>query len=187
MTIIAAWLKKARLVALVVTLSLVSLPIGEASASAMPPTVTPPPPSQSSGDRLERVWTKEQQIYQRLGAFFDNVDTQISRGQSLVDRAKANGKDVSTVQAALDAFSEAVKQARPIYEGTKGIVSAHAGFDQNGTVTDAVMALQTVRDLGATFKGIHQILVTPRQALRDAIQAFRGANRLAPTPSQPGA
>jgi len=187
MTSIATWIKKATVIAIVLMVGVFCVPGEEAFAGADVSTAATPVPSQVSNDRLQRAWSKEQRIYYNLGKFFDVVDGRVLKGQALIDKAKANGKDVSAIQAALDTFSQAVKQARPIYEGTQGIVSAHAGFDQNGNVTDFATARETVRILKDDFKQIQQILNKPRHDLHLAIQNFRTANGLIPTPTKPGA
>ncbi len=187
MNSIEKWIKKATVIAIVLMVGVVSIPAVEASAGADESTAAVPLSNQVSNDRLQRVWFKEQRIYNKLGKFFDVVDGRILKGQALLDKAKANGKDVAAIQAALDTFSEAVKQTRPIYAGTQGIVSAHAGFDLNGNVTDPTLARQTVRMLKEDFKQIHQILHKPKHDLHQAIQNFRKANGLIPTPPQPDA
>ncbi len=146
-----------------------------------------PAPQVSTTDsypRLQKAWAREQKVYDRLGKFFDNVDQRIQNGQDRIDKAKANGKDVTALQDALDAFSAAVKQARPIYESANGIVASHQGFDENGNVVDAVKAFQTVLDMRSKLVQIRDIIVPPAKALRQAIQEFRQANPpvAAPTP-----
>lgn len=187
MTAMSVWIRRAGLVGAIIMLGLLSLPTAAASASALPDIATPPAPSQVRTQRLAQAWSREQQIESKLDTFFNTVDTRISNGQALIDRAKANGKDVSTLQVALDAFSAAVKQAQPIFQTTNGIVAAHQGFDSSGNVTDPTKALETVQDLRDKFQQIRQILELPRLALKDAIQAFRQANWPSPTPTQPGA
>jgi hypothetical protein len=108
------------------------------------------------------------------------------KAQMLIDRAQANGKDVSALQAALDAFEAALKEAQPIYESAKGIVNSHQGFDGNGKVTDAVKAQATVNAMRGKFKEIKDAMNGTGKALRDAIRAFRAANprqQRTPTPA----
>jgi hypothetical protein len=102
----------------------------------------------------------------------------------LIDRAKANGKDVSAVQSALNAFEAALKTAQPIYESTKGIVNSHQGFDDSGKVIDPAKAQETVLAMRGKFQEIRTALNGTGRALRDAIRAFRAANpRPQPTPT----
>jgi hypothetical protein len=176
------WLKKISVLAWIAALGLSLVPMAGVYAlgQADPPT---PAAGQISTDRLEQIWAKEQAAYNRLGTFLDRLDGRISKAQELIDKAKANGKDVSAIQAALDAFADAAKQAHPLYEGLKGIISSHQGFDANGKVTDQEKARETVKDLGGKLKEIRHLLVEPARALREAIKAFRQANRPAGTPT----
>jgi hypothetical protein len=146
-------------------------------------TTTPPAPPLYGTDRLERAWAKELETSAKLGTFLNNIDGRISKAQELIDKAKTNGKDVSGLQKALDNFSEAVSQARTLYQNANGIITAHAGFDTNGKVVDRIQAFSTVQELRDKFKEIRQVLVGPGKALRDAIKTFREANKPIATPT----
>jgi hypothetical protein len=151
------------------------------TAQALTPLETSTPPTGPDRTaRLERVWLRQQIRHDRLGVMFDHVQQRIDRVQQLIDRAKANGKDVTAIQIALDDFSGAVQQARPIYEGMQGIISSHQGFDANGNVTDATLAAGTVKDMQENFQGLRDTLSGTAKALRDAVREFRQANQ--PTP-----
>ncbi len=163
--------RKTVLIALVAALGLASLPFVSASAAGQSDP-TPPPQGPVTTDRLERVWAHQLLVYARMG----RADQFVEKIQRLIDRAEANGKDVSAVQTALDAFEAALKQAKPIYESTGGIVNSHLGFDDNGKVTDAVKALETVTAMRGKFKEIRDIVGDAGKALREAIRAFREAN-----------
>ena len=192
MSTIVVWFKKIWLVVAITALGFAFMPLASAYALTPPnPMATPvttPVPTQKGTDRLVQVWAKEQDIYGKLGMFLNNVEERITKGQDLINKAKAKGKDTSALQTAFDNFSAAVKQAQPIYQSTQGIVSSHSGFDANGQVTDPAQALTTVKDLGGKFKDIHQLLHDPRVALQDAIKAFRQKNAptSSPTPNQSG-
>ncbi len=183
MSMIVMWFKKACLIVWIAALGFGTLPMINAFALGPSNTTTPTPPTQSPADRLEIVWVKEQAIYTKLGSFLNNSNPFLTRVQGLINKAKANGKDTSTLQAALDAFASAVKQAEPIYQNAGVIVSSHEGFDENGKVINQVQALATVNDLRNNFIEIRQLLLGPRQALRDALKAFREANKPSATPA----
>ena len=182
MSTIAVWLSKVWLALAVAAVGIFVPFPAQASvegSSEIAIASTPAPPN----DRLQNAWQREQTIYARLGRFFDGADGRLAKAQGLIDKARGKGKDVSALQAALDAFSAAVKYARPIYAGGKGIVAAHKGFDSSGNVVDAGQALQTVLDLRTKLKDVRDMLVAPGKALRDAVQAFRQANHPSVTPS----
>lgn len=178
--------KKTILIALVAALGMASLPfVSVSAAGAYDPPV--PPEKQLSNERLEQIWARQLERYERIGKGFERDDAFIERVQKLIDRAKENGKDVSDVQAALDAFEAALKDAHPIYESAKGIVNSHQGFDENGKVTDPAKAQETVSAMRAKFQEIKEAMNGTGKALREAIRAFREANprppRPTPTPS----
>ena len=163
--------KNTVLFALAVTLALAAFPFTSASAAGLNDPSTPPqnPPS---NERLERVWARQLNFYNRFG----RTDALIDKTQRLIDHARANGKDVSAVQTALDAFKTAVKDAHPVYESMKGIVNSHQGFDENGKVTDPEKARETVQAMRAKIQEIKTEMNGTGRALRDAIRAYREAN-----------
>ena len=168
--------RKTILFALVAALGVAAMPFVSASAAGDTLTnaydPTPPPQGQISNERLERIWARQLRVYERMG----RTDEFVQKVQKLIDRAQENGKDVSAVQAALDAFNAALKDAQPVYESAKGIINSHQGFDSNGKVTDAEKAKETVRALHAKLKEIREAMNGTGKALREAIQAFREAN-----------
>ncbi len=185
---ITMWFKKTLLVALIAALGGVSVPLVDAYAQSPQPPVASTPSSIST-TRLSQIWAREQSIYNRIGNLLNRADTLISKIQDKLDQAKANGKDVSSVQSALDEFAAAVKAVHPIYESAKGIIASHQGFDNSGQVTDPVQALATVKDLHQKLLDIRNTGVREAgKALRDAIQAFcqQNAPTSTPTPGQNG-
>jgi hypothetical protein len=178
-------IKKLVLLALVAALAAASLPfVSVSAAGAYDPPV--PPQRQLSNERLERAWARQLRIYERLGNGFERKDAFTEKVQKLIDRAKANGKDVSAVQAALDAFEAALKKAQPVYESTKGIVNSHQGFDGNGKVTDPAKAQQTVESMRGKLQEIKEAMNGTAKALHEAIKAFREANPPTPRPAPTG-
>lgn len=163
--------RKMVLTALTAALAVAGLQFFSVSASgAEDPSV--PPGHELTNERLERLWARQLRAYERMGRSEDFAE----KVQSLIDRAGANGKDVSAVQAALDAFEEAIKDARPIYVTANRIVNPHQGFDSNGKVTDPEKARETVRQMSEKLEEIREAMNGAGQALREAIQAFREAN-----------
>jgi gas vesicle protein len=163
--------KKTIFFALVLVLGMAALPFNSASAAGEYDP-TPPASRPITSERLERVWARQLRIYERMG----RTDEFVAKVQKLIDRAKENGKDVSAVQAALDAFKAAVKEAQPIYESVKGIINSHQGFDNNGKVTDPEKAKETVQAMHEKLKEIRETMNGTGKALHEAIKAFREAN-----------
>ena len=181
MSMIAMWFKKSLIAAVIAAMGLGALPLVSAYAQSATPPATPQP----SSDRLQKAWAREQTIYTRIGNILDRANNLISEIQTKLDGAKSKGKDVSSVQTALDAFSTAVKNVQPIYADLQTIIQSHSGFDASGNVTDPTQALQTVQDFKSKSEEIRQAGVSEAgKALREAIKAFRQANQPAtPAPS----
>jgi len=165
---------KTLLIALVAALAVASLPL--VSVSAAGEDDPKPPQGQVSNERLERVWARQLRLYEKIGKGFERSDAFVEKVQTLIDRAKENGKDVSAVQSPQDSFEEAMKNARPIYESAKGIINSHQGFDNDGKVTDPEKAKETVKAMGEKLKEIKVTMGDTGKALREAIRAFREAN-----------
>lgn len=147
---------------------------------ARAPSTAPLP----SNERLELIWAREQALHDRMAVLFDHADDIIARAQDLLDRAKANGKDVTALQSALDAVADAIKTARPVFESSQGTIAAHKGFDGNGNVTDSAAAAVTVKELGEKLRETRSILLEPLRDLRAAIRDFRRANGPASPPNR---
>ncbi len=177
---IAMGLQKVLLVAAVAALGVVSVPAGSAAALAAA-DATPVAPT-IGNVRIELAWARLQAAHARLQVVFDFANQRFARVQQLIDRAKANGKDVAAVQSALDSLKTAVQQARPIFESTNGLIASHPGFDASGNVTDSTMARQTVQDLVTKYRDIGSIVKPATEAFRQAIQDFRQTNGPTPTP-----
>ena len=147
------------------------------ATSAFAQGENPPSTGALTNAKLEKVWARQLKVYERLGKAFTDSDAKIAKIQALIDKAAANGKDVTALQSALDAFESAVKNTKPIYESMKGIVSSHQGFDSNGKVTDAEKAKSTVQEMGAKLKEVKSSMDGTGKALHEALKAFREANK----------
>lgn len=160
---------------LVVALALAAIPVSSAFAA------DEDPPAQTN-ERLEKAWARVLKLYERTGKAFEDTDAHIAKFQGMIDKAAENGKDVSALQAALDAYEAALTAARPQYETLGTIISTHAGFDADGKVTDAEQAKATLEEAGSQMKAIKEAMGETFKALREAIKAFREANKPAEAP-----
>jgi hypothetical protein len=97
--------------------------------------------------------------------------------QSLINSAKAEGKDPSGLQSALDAFHQQIQSAQIPHSSAKSILDAKAGFDSNGQVADATEARQTLKSAAQSMRDAHQIIGPATKALRWSFRAFIQANR----------
>jgi hypothetical protein len=136
-----------------------------------------PPKGEVPHEKLEKIWAREMKAYARLGKVFTDIDGTIAKFQVRIDKAAENGKDVTALQAALDAFESALTSTKPTYESISGIVSAHQGFDANGKVTDVEQAKSTVKEVGADLKEVKSSMGGTGKAFIEALKAFRKANK----------
>ena len=171
--------KKTILVALAAALVFAAFPVTSVFAQG-----ENPPKGELTNEKLEQVWVRQLKMYERLGRGFDDIDGQIAKFQARIDKAAENGKDVTAIQAALDAFEAALKSAKPIYDSISDVVNSHQGFDANGKVTDAGKAKSTVQDMRAKLKELKSEMGGTGKALRDALKAFRETNKPADVPER---
>ena len=165
-------LKRTSLVALAAALVFAAFPMTSAFAQD-----ENPPKGELTDAKLEKAWARQLKVYERLGKGFENTDTYVAKVQGRIDKAAANGKDVSALQAALDAFEVAMNSARPAYESAQTIFNAHTGFDETGQVTDHEQAAATVKEMRAKMQEIKSAMNGTGKALRAAWKAFREANK----------
>ena len=177
------WFKNILLVAMTLALVAAALPWTSVFAAPAADPSTPPVDSEKSNARIESLWMREQNAVERLGKVIDRSNTMTEKVQTWIDRARENGKDVTALQAALDAYKQAVQESGPMYEQAQSIVNEHAGFDADGKVTDREQAIQTLKELGTQLKDLRGQIGTPGKALREAIKAFREANKPADNPN----
>jgi hypothetical protein len=166
------FLKKTILAACVAVFIFAALPLTSAFAQD-----ENPPGGELTNAKLERAWARQLKFHERLGKRFENSDEHVSKVQEMIDKAAANGREVSALQAALDAFAAALNEARPAYESTQTIVDLHNGFDANGKVIDAEQAQATVQEMRAKLGEVKSLMNGTGRALREALKAFREANK----------
>lgn len=154
----------------VVMIALAALPASGAFA------VDDNPPADKT-EKLEKMWARVVKIYERTGKAFEETDSHIAKFQGMIDKAAENGKDVSDLQEALDAYEAALTDARPQYEALGALIAAHAGFDADGNITDLEQAKTTLKEAREQMKSIKESMGGTFKALREAVKAFREANK----------
>ena len=172
-----ALLKKMFVLAQILAIGLAAVPVTTVSAAGLNDQDNPPSDLPMIDALLEKVWVREQAIYQRQDDRLAKADEFFAKVQSGIDKVTAKGYDASGIQAALDALETAVDAAKPIHENTASIIAAHAGFDANGKVTDRAQARETVKLLGQSLKDYRSTVGDPFKALREAVKTFREAHK----------
>lgn len=161
------------LAVLVASLAIAAIPVTTAYAA----DETPPAKGELTDEKIEEIWARQLQAYERMGKAYEDTDAHIARFQSMIDKAAANGKDVTSLQAALDAYETALLASEPAYEELGQVFRTHSGFDANGKVTDSEKAKATIKEARQGMKAIKDSMGGTFKALREAIKAFREANK----------
>ncbi len=105
-----------------------------------------------------------------------------ANAQTFIDAQKANGKDTSSLDAALANYNAQFASAQTVHNQAGSVLSTHAGFDANGVVTDSTQAKQTLRSVRDYLRQAHTLIASSSQALHSALRVFRQANRPVATP-----
>jgi hypothetical protein len=173
---LSALFKKSVLVILVMAIGLAIFPLTSVSAASLIEQ-TAATAFQPNNSRLERLWVREQSVYQREGNLLSKAGGFIAKTQALIDKANQKGWDTSTLQAALNAFAAIIPAAQAAHENGAAIVTNHAGFDANGKVTDRATAIVTAKSLAQVLQDTRTAINGTGKALRLAVRAFRQAHR----------
>ncbi|MCK7520583.1 MAG: hypothetical protein MZV64_24265 [Ignavibacteriales bacterium] len=122
------------------------------------------PQGQVANERLERTWARQLRLYERLGNGFDRADDFTDRVQTLIDR-RQRGRQGCLCRAsrAGRALRQRSRMRIQCMKAAKGIVNSHQGFDENGKVTDAEKAKETVQAMGEKLREIKDAMARRRQ------------------------
>lgn len=143
------------------------LPAGTASAQIAPDPQRDPAP------RLERVYERMQLASERLQLRFQRADLIMAHGDEWVAFLQEQGVDTTDLERALNRYADQVAVARNNADAGAAILAEHAGFDDDGNVTDVQTAADTLRDARARLVDGHQQLRDATQELHEAIKAIR--------------
>ncbi len=138
-------------------------------AQAAQPTL----PTSGGSPALTKAFQAEQAFLSRQATHLDNTANLVTKIQDLITRAKARSVDTSAPEAALAAFQAQVSEARSAHDTAAGILSTHAGFNADGSVSDPTLARQTVQDARRSLHSAATILKQAATDLRNSIKNWR--------------
>lgn len=162
---------------LVVALTAAAL-VAVPAAPAYADDGTPPTPERSRdrGTRLERAFEREKDWLGRQSDNLGKAGAASEKLSGLIEKAKANGVDVSSLEAALATFERQIAIAEHQHGEAEAIIDAHTGFNGGGKVTDPAQALETVKSAGGALHEAAQTMKSAGQGLREAVRAWREAH-----------
>jgi hypothetical protein len=111
----------------------------------------------------------EQQRLDRIQNQFTRMDALVTRSQAFINQQKQAGKDTAALENALTVFQSQVASAKTARDTAAALLTKHSGFDDQGQVTAAAAARQTLKD---TRQALGNAETSLRQAQRDLARAF---------------
>lgn len=175
MSKVAVWFKKSVVLALVLALGLAALPLAPVYAAGNAQDEDPQV-ARWQARRLEWIWSRQQRLYERAGKLFNFTARVVEKSQVLIEKARENGLDVTSLEEALAVYEQSIADARTLYDSGQAIIDTHAGFDADGKVTDPAQARETIDALRLVTRDTRDAVHDANRALQQAFRDFRQAN-----------
>lgn len=178
------WIRIAAGAILAVGVAAASLAFAPAAVQAQSGGPTPQPASPAASPAklekrnalLERAYVREQARLKIQTNRLDRAGTAENKLETLIAKARGNGKDVSALESALSAFRDQVEIAQTAHDQAAALLTTHSGFDANGKVTDATAARQTVDGAHKSLTDAGVAFQKATADLRSAVRTWRKAN-----------
>ena len=161
-----------------------AFPIGTVVAATLADTAPPPTSEEQSLEQaknshpgMERAYKIELKVLDRQAKFLVRGEKIIGKAEEIISKLKSNGKETSILERALAQLKKDVVEARKVHDKAAGLLTTHAGFDQNGKVVDEVQAKQTLVSARDNLKEFRTIWKGSLGDVRKAIKDFRKDNQ----------
>jgi phage host-nuclease inhibitor protein Gam len=132
---------------------------------------------------LQKTYQNEQNWLGIQTTNLGKANDAIAKVQDLITQAQGKGLDTSALESALATYQSQLATAGVSHAAASNILTAHAGFDGSGNVTDQTAATQTVKDANQALLDAHNVLVQSVNDLHTAVQAWLEANHQSVTPA----
>ena len=126
---------------------------------------------------LERAYQAEQARLKSQAANLDKANAEVARIQTLISQVQAKSLNVTDLQTALATFQSQLASAQAEHNTAASILSTHAGFGVDGSVTNVPAARQTVLDARQALTDAAAILSQAARDLRQAIKTWQATIR----------
>ncbi len=134
-------------------------------------------PSHGVDERLENGLARLQTANGRLQERLAKTSEIVIKGEEWIANLQAEGMDTAVLENALATYQTEVAAAQALADSAAQILTDHAGFDDEGNVTDRQTAVATLRDAGRTLRDSHRTLRDATITLRRTAQDFRRDHR----------
>ena len=144
---------------------------GEADAPQLIVTRTPIAPlaKDAAEAALSNLFKREQNWVSQQTTHLQKSAQIAATTQQLIDAARAEGQDVSVLEAALAQFNATIAGAQADHDQAAGIIASANGFDGSGNVTDLNSARQTVEGARLALRSAH---IAIAQATNDLVKVL---------------
>ena len=160
------------------------------TAYAQQGTPSPGGPRATVGAKLAEfnkdMYDRAQKMLKSLQQIIDKANQAANKTQGWIDELKAKGVNTSEAEAALTTFKTQIAAAQASYDSAKVTLDAHAGFDNDGNVTDREQARQTILTVSKNARDAHRTLVKAavdfQKTMRDLLKKYRDNRTATPKP-----
>lgn len=115
-------------------------------------------------------------VNKKIDQFILNADN-ATRMDSIIQRLKDQGKDVTTLEGYASSFNTFMSEAKTNHQNELSMYGSHNGFDSNGLVTDNQAALAFIQEATSSQKDTIRKL---RSAAEQYSNFFREAKNMVP-------
>ncbi len=157
------------------TLSLLLLAAVLTGVLAFPSTALAMPAPDPIDDALAKSYQAEQQWLAQQQVHLQKMDEAAAKVQEVIDKAVAEGYDVSALRNALAVFDSQMATVEAEHQTAANLLAAHHGFDENGSVTDRQAARQTLLDARQALRQAHLTMSQAAMDLRQAVKEWKEA------------
>ncbi len=148
---------KGTVIALVVALVFSSVVFAKGKTEKTPATpVTTATSSQANTQLMQNNWKSELAWLKFDNAILGRVDKVLNGVLARLDKVSRNHKTIARVGGKL---GMTLREVEALLAKAQSIVTANAGFDASGNVSNQAQALQSIQQLGAALRALRGTLI----------------------------
>jgi hypothetical protein len=159
-------------------------------AYAQQGTPSPGGPRATAGAKLAEfnkdMYDRAQNMLKSLQQIIDKANQAANKTQEWIDEIKAKGVNTAEAEAALATFKTQIAAAQASHDSAKATLDAHAGYDNNGNVTDRELARQTILAVSKNARDAQKTLakatVDFQKTMREQLKKYKDSRSATPKP-----